>query len=337
MIVVMKPRCGNDAVGRVVERAHRLGLREHLSVGEERTIIGLIGDVRKVDVAALEAFPGVERVLRVGHPFKLASRAFHPEDSIVAVNGHSMGGERLAIIAGPCAVESEAGYVEAARLVKEAGAGFLRGGAFKPRTSPYSFQGLRREGLRILARARGETGLPVITEVMSPEDIPAVAEVADVLQVGARNMQNYALLAELGGCGKPVMLKRGMAASIEEWLMAAEYILANGNPRVVLCERGIRTFEGYTRNTLDLSAVALAKTLTHLPVLADPSHGTGRADLVPRMCRAAVAAGADGLMVEVHPNPEEALSDGPQSLLPGVFAELVEALKPLAAAVGRTL
>ncbi len=337
MIVVMKPGCGNDAVGRVVERAHRLGLREHLSVGEERTIIGLIGDVRKVDVAALEAFPGVERVLRVGHPFKLASRAFHPEDSIVAVNGHSMGGERLAIIAGPCAVESEAGYVEAARLVKEAGAGFLRGGAFKPRTSPYSFQGLRREGLRILARAREETGLPVITEVMSPEDIPAVAEVADVLQVGARNMQNYALLAELGGCGKPVMLKRGMAASIEEWLMAAEYILANGNPRVVLCERGIRTFEGYTRNTLDLSAVALAKTLTHLPVLADPSHGTGRADLVPRMCRAAVAAGADGLMVEVHPNPEEALSDGPQSLLPGVFAELVEALKPLAAAVGRTL
>jgi len=337
MIVVMKPGCADGDIDRIIERAHRLGLREHLSVGDERTIIGLIGDVHRVDVGAIEALPGVERVLRVGHPFKLASRAFHPEDTVVAVNGHSIGGERLAIIAGPCAVESEAGYLEAARLVKQAGADFLRGGAFKPRTSPYSFQGLRREGLRILARAREETGLPVVTEVMSPEDIPAVTEVADVLQVGARNMQNFALLAELGGCGKPVLLKRGLAASIEEWLMAAEYILANGNPRVILCERGIRTFEGYTRNTLDLSAVALAKTLTHLPVVADPSHGTGRADLVPRMCRAAVAAGSDGIMVEVHPNPAEALSDGPQSIRPDAFAELVATLRPLAAVVGRSL
>ena len=337
MIIVMKPGADAVALSALVERIHRLGLREHVVVGEERSIVGLIGDVRKVDVTALETLPGVERVLRVGHPFKLASRAFHPEDSVVAVNGHSIGGERLAIIAGPCAVESEDGYLEAARLVKEAGAGFLRGGAFKPRTSPYSFQGLRQEGLRILALARKETGLPVVTEVMSPEDIPAVAEAADVLQVGARNMQNFALLAELGKCGKPVMVKRGMAASIEDWLMAAEYVLANGNPKVVLCERGIRTFETSTRNTLDLSAVALAKTLTHLPVIADPSHGTGRADLVPGMTRAAVAAGADGVMIEVHPNPAQALSDGPQSLLPKVFATLVGSLAPLAAAVGRTV
>ncbi len=337
MIIVMKPGAGREATERLVERVRRLGLREHLSEGEEQVIIGLIGDVRKVDVAALQALPGVERVLRVGHPFKLASRAFHPEDSVVAVNGHSIGGERLAIIAGPCAVESEEGYLEAARLVKEAGAGFLRGGAFKPRTSPYSFQGLGAEGLRILALARKETGLPVVTEVMSPEDIPAVAEAADVLQVGARNMQNFALLAELGKCGKPVMVKRGMSASIEEWLMAAEYVLANGNPKVVLCERGIRTFETSTRNTLDLSAVALAKTLTHLPVIADPSHGTGRVDLVPRMCRAAVAAGADGVMIEVHPNPAEALSDGPQSMVPTAFAELVGSLEPVARAVSRSL
>ncbi|HEY3315233.1 MAG TPA: 3-deoxy-7-phosphoheptulonate synthase [Bacillota bacterium] len=335
MIVVMGPKASQADVDRLLERVRKLGLREHLSVGDERTIIGLIGDVRLVDVAAIEAMPGVERVLRVGHPFKLASRAFHPEPTVVTVDGMAIGGRRLAIMAGPCAVETEEGYLTVARAVRERGATLLRGGAFKPRTSPYSFQGLGREGLRILALAREETGLPVVTEVMRPEDIPTVADVADILQVGARNMQNYALLSELGGCRKPVLLKRGPAASIEEWLMAAEYILSNGNPDVILCERGIRTFESYTRNTLDLSAVALAKRLTHLPVIADPSHGTGRADLVPEMSRAAVAAGADGLIIEVHHNPTEALSDGPQSLLPEAFGELVAGLRPLAEAVGR--
>ncbi len=300
-------------------------------------IIGVIGNGRPLDPIQFERMSGVERVVPVLRPFKLASREFHPQDTVVKVNGVRIGGDEIVVMAGPCAVENRDQILEAARAVKGAGAKVLRGGAFKPRTSPYSFQGLGVEGLRLLAAAREETGLPVVTEVMAPEMVPLVSTYADILQIGARNMQNYALLHAVGEAQRPVLLKRGMMSTIEELLMAAEYILSHGNERIVLCERGIRTFEPYTRNTVDINAVPLLKQLTHLPVVVDPSHGTGKWELVGPVSKAAIAAGADGLIIEVHPHPEEALSDGAQSLKPARFAALMQELRPVAEAVGRTL
>jgi 3-deoxy-7-phosphoheptulonate synthase len=280
---------------------------------------------------------GVMDVMSVAHPFKIASREYNPDNSVIPLGNAQVGAEDLALIAGPCSVEGRSEILEIAHAVKEAGATALRGGAFKPRTSPYSFQGLGEEGLRLLALAREETGLPVVTEVMAPELVPLVTQYADILQIGARNMQNYALLHAVGEARHPVMLKRGMMATVEELLMAAEYILSHGNERVILCERGIRTFETYTRNTIDINAVPLLRQLSHLPVIVDPSHGTGKWELVAPVARAAVAAGADGLMIEVHPNPTDALSDGAQSLKPKRFATLMESIDAIAAAVGRTL
>ncbi|MFN2242070.1 MAG: 3-deoxy-7-phosphoheptulonate synthase, partial [Anaerolineae bacterium] len=299
--------------------------------------IGIIGNGRPLDRAQIERMSGVERTVPVLRPFKLASRDFHPQDTVVPINGVAVGGERLVVMAGPCAVEGREQLLEAAQVVKSAGAQMLRGGAFKPRTSPYSFQGLGEEGLRYLAAAREETGLPVVTEVMSPEQVPLVATFADILQIGARNMQNYALLHAVGEAQRPVLLKRGMMSTIEELLMSAEYILSHGNDRVILCERGIRTFEKYTRNTLDINAVPLLKQLSHLPVIVDPSHATGKWELVAAVSRAAVAAGADGLLIEVHPDPSSAVSDGAQSLKPETFAELMAGLESVARAVGRAL
>ena len=337
MIVIMKHGATAAQIANVTARIEGMGCMTHLSTGEERTIIGVIGNGRPIDREQIERMSGVERAVAVLRPFKLASREFHPQDSVIPINGISIGGKPLTIIAGPCSVESRAQLLETAEAVKQGGAHILRGGAFKPRSSPYSFQGLGEEGLRLLAEARSLTGLPVITEVIAPELVPLVMTYADILQVGARNMQNFALLHAVGESQRPVMLKRGMMATMEELLMAAEYILSHGNQRVILCERGIRTFENYTRNTLDLSAVPMLKQLSHLPVVVDPSHGTGKWELVESMSRAAIAAGADGLIVEVHPRPEEALSDGAQSLKPARFASLIESLKPIATAVGRTL
>jgi 3-deoxy-7-phosphoheptulonate synthase len=314
-----------------------LGCRTHLSEGKERTIIGVIGNGRPLDREQIERMAGVERTVPILRPFKLASREFHPQDTVVTVNGVPIGGRQVVVMAGPCAIESRDQLLETARAVKEAGALILRGGAFKPRTSPYSFQGLGEEGLRLLAEAREETGLPAVTEVMDPQMVPLVTGYADILQVGARNMQNYALLHAIGEAQWPVLLKRGMMSTIEELLMAAEYILSHGNDHVILCERGIRTFEPYTRNTLDISAVPLLKQLSHLPVVVDPSHGTGKWELVEPVSRAAVAAGADGLIIEVHPHPDEAFSDGAQSLKPARFTTLMQSLRPVAEAVGRVL
>jgi len=337
MIVVMKKGATSAQIANVAARIEQLGCRVHLSEGEERTIIGVIGNGRPLDREPIERLDGVERTVLILRPFKLASREFHPQDTVVKVSGVSIGGRQVVVMAGPCAVESCEQLLETARVVQEAGGRVLRGGAFKPRTSPYSFQGLGEEGLRLLAQARDETGLPVVTEVIDPQMVPLVTTYADILQVGARNMHNYALLHAVGEAQRPVLLKRGMMSTIEELLMAAEYILSHGNERVILCERGIRTFEHYTRNTLDISAVPLLKQLCHLPVVVDPSHGTGKWELVDPVSRAAVAAGADGLIIEVHPHPEAALSDGVQSLKPARFAALMESLRPVAEAVGRTL
>lgn len=337
MIVIMKHGATTAQIANVTARIESMGCTTHLSQGEERTIIGVIGNGRPIDREQIERMSGVERAVAVLRPFKLASREFHPQDSVVPINGISIGGKQLTIIAGPCSVEGRAQLLETADAVKKAGAHVLRGGAFKPRSSPYSFQGLGEEGLRLLAEARSLTGLPIITEVISPELVPLVTTYADILQVGARNMQNFALLHAVGESQRPVLLKRGMMSTMEELLMAAEYILSHGNQRVILCERGIRTFENYTRNTLDLSAVPMLKQLSHLPVIVDPSHGTGKWELIEPMSRAAIAAGADGLIIEVHPRPEEALSDGAQSLKPARFAALLQSLKPIAEAVGRTM
>jgi 3-deoxy-7-phosphoheptulonate synthase len=337
MIIVMRMGAAEEQIQTVVDRVVELGFQAHLSEGEERTIIGVIGDERPVDQTLFELMDGVERTVPILKPFKLASRDFKEEDTIVPINGTIIGGERVAMMAGPCAVESEAQLLETAWAVKAAGATILRGGAFKPRTSPYSFQGLGEKGLEFLALAREKTGLGIVTEVMAPEQVPLVAQYADILQVGARNMQNYALLHAVGEARKPVLLKRGMMSTLEELLMSAEYILSHDNYRVILCERGIRTFERYTRNTLDINAVPVLKELTHLPVIVDPSHGTGKWQLVGAVSRAAVAAGADGLMIEVHPHPERALSDGAQSLKPDKFAQLMVELRRVASAVGRTL
>lgn len=337
MIVVMKPGATNAQIANVVARIEQFGCRAHISQGVERTIVGIIGNDRPIDREQLERMEGVERTVPILRPFKLASRDFHPQDTIVEVNGVAIGGQEVVVMAGPCAVESREQLLETAYAVKAAGAKVLRGGAYKPRTSPYSFQGLGEEGLRLLAEAREATGLLIVTEVMEPQMVPLVTTYADILQVGARNMQNFALLHAVGEAMRPVLLKRGMMSTIEELLMSAEYILSHGNERVILCERGIRTFEQYTRNTLDIAAVPLLKQLSHLPVIVDPSHGTGKWELVEATARAAVAAGADGLIIEVHPRPEEALSDGAQSLKPARFAALMRGLRPVAEAVGRTL
>jgi 3-deoxy-7-phosphoheptulonate synthase len=337
MIIVMKHTATDDDVQRVMERVEEFGLRTHISQGEERLIIGVIGDERPVSRAAFERIEGVERVMRVLFPFKLASRDFKPEDTVIPLNGTRIGDRAVVVMAGPCAVEDRVQMREVAHAIKEVGVKILRGGAFKPRTSPYSFQGLGREGLELLAEVRDEFGLAIVTEVMSPEEVPLVAQYADILQVGTRNMQNYALLHTVGDSGKPVLLKRGLMSTLQELLMSAEYILSHGNYRVMLCERGIRTFEPYTRNTFDINAIPALKGLTHLPVIGDPSHGTGKWDLVGAVSRAAVAAGADGLLIEVHPHPSRALSDGGQSLRPEAFAHLMAELKAVAEAVGREL
>jgi 3-deoxy-7-phosphoheptulonate synthase len=336
MIVIMKPDATGTQMANVIARIEQMGCGVDISEGKERTIIGIIGNGRPLDREQIERMDGVERTVPILRPFKLASRDFHPQDTVVKLNGVSIGGQQVIIMAGPCSVESWPQLLETAHAVKEAGAQILRGGAFKPRTSPYSFQGLGEEGLRLLAAAREETGLLVVTEVMDPQLVPLVTTYADILQIGARNMQNYTLLHAVGEAQRPVLLKRGMMSTVEEMLMAAEYILSHGNNRVILCERGIRTFETYTRNTFDINAIPLLKQLSHLPVVADPSHGTGKWELVEPISRAAVAAGADGLIVEVHQRPEEALSDGAQSLKPTRFAALVKSLRPVAEAVGRT-
>jgi len=337
MIIVFRPDATQEDLDHVVKKLRDLGLQAHISKGVERTLVGAIGDEAVLRTIPLEAFPGVENVLPILKPFKLASRDFRKENTLVRVGSSEIGGKRIAVIAGPCAVENKTLMIEIAKGVKEGGANFLRGGAFKPRTSPYAFQGLEEEGLKYLVDARERTGLPIVTEVMDPRDIQLIAEYADVLQIGARNMQNFRLLKDAGLCKKPVLLKRGISATIKEWLMSAEYIMAGGNHQVILCERGIRTYETETRNTLDLSAIPVLKKLTHLPVVVDPSHAVGKRDLVAPMAKAAVAAGADGLLIEVHANPEEALCDGEQSLKPDAFKKLMDELKPIARAVGREI
>jgi 3-deoxy-7-phosphoheptulonate synthase len=335
MIIVMKHHASAAQIAAVVSRVEAVGYRASLIKGEERTIIGVIGDDRPVDRTQFETLDGVEKTMPVLKPFKLASREMHPGDTYVPLNGTPIGAKQIGIIAGPCSVEGRTQLLEAAFAVKEAGATALRGGAFKPRTSPYSFQGLGEAGLQYLAEAREATGLPVVTEAMSPEQVPLVAQYADVIQIGARNMQNYDLLRAAGKADIPVLLKRGMMSTIEELLMSAEYVLAGGNARVILCERGIRTFEKYTRNTTDINAIPVIKSLTHLPVILDPSHATGKWEYVTAVARAGIAAGADGLIVEVHPNPTEALSDGAQSLRPEKFAQMVRECRAVAAAIGR--
>ncbi|MEQ8202060.1 MAG: 3-deoxy-7-phosphoheptulonate synthase [Syntrophomonadaceae bacterium] len=329
MVIVMKKGATPDQITAVQERLAKKGFNVHVSEGVNRTILGAVGDRTRVDHTALQAMAGVENVVAIMKPFKMASREFKTDNTIIEVGTAAFGDGSVPLIAGPCAVEGREQYIETAVAVWERGAKLLRGGAFKPRTSPYAFQGLGEEGLKIMAEARDITGLPIVTEVMDQKSVPMVAEYADIIQIGARNMQNFYLLKEVGKYNKPVLLKRGLSATMEEWLMAAEYILDSGNSQVILCERGIRTFETYTRNTLDLSAIPLIKQLSHLPVIVDPSHGTGKRDLVIPMSLAAVAAGCDGLIVEVHTNPAEAWSDGPQSLIPdefGVLAQQVQAV-----------
>jgi len=338
MIIVARSEITEQQLDQIRERVEARGLRTHVSRGQHRTIIGCIGDEQLLSDVPWHALPGVESVTPVLKPYKLASREFAAEQTVVRVGeGRSVGGRALSVIAGPCSVESKAQLQTTADAVKRAGANMLRGGAFKPRSSPYAFQGLGLEALKLLVQTRAETGLPVVTEVMDTRQVELVAEYADVLQIGARNMQNFALLSEVGRVQRPVLLKRGLSATIKELLMAAEYIIAQGNRNVILCERGIRTFESATRNTLDVAAIPVLKLETHLPVIVDPSHAGGRADLVAPLAYAAIAAGADGLIVEVHPEPENARSDGDQSLTPSAFAELMRALGPFAAAAGRTL
>jgi 3-deoxy-7-phosphoheptulonate synthase len=337
MIIILKPSATEAEIALVVKKIEGFGLAAHISKGTERTIIGAIGDERVLQDRPLEAFPFVEQVLPVLKPYKLASREFKPEGTIVNIDGVLVGGKQVVVMAGPCAVENRDSLLQVAKCVKDAGGHILRGGAYKPRTSPYTFQGLGEEGLTYLSEAKAETGLPIATELMDPRDAPQVYQCADLVQIGARNMQNFRLLKEVGCRRKPVLLKRGLSCTIKDLLLAAEYILSEGNYDVILCERGIRTFEDATRNTLDLSAIPLIKRLSHLPVIVDPSHATGKWHLVAPMALAAVAAGADGIMVEVHPHPEDALSDGPQALLPSTFEKLMNDLSKVAQAVGRSL
>ncbi|OPY58920.1 MAG: Phospho-2-dehydro-3-deoxyheptonate aldolase [Pelotomaculum sp. PtaU1.Bin035] len=337
MIIIMDHHASDDSIEAVLTRLDMAGFQIHLSQGVERTIIGAIGDKTRLGGLGLEAMPGVEKVIPILQPYKLASRTFHEEGTIIKVGDQEIGGDTIHVMAGPCAVENREQVMETAEIVKKAGATILRGGAFKPRTSPYSFQGMEEEGLKLLAEAREATGLLVVTEVMDVRAVPMVAEYADIIQIGARNMQNFFLLRELAKVDKPVLLKRGPAATVEDWLMAAEYIMSGGNYNVILCERGIRSFENYTRNTLDLTAVPVVKYLSHLPVIVDPSHAIGKWRFVPAMSKAAIAAGADGLLIEIHPNPQEALCDGPQSLTPANFCSMMTELKQIAAAVGRRM
>ena len=337
MIVVMKTGSSDKEIAGVVKRINAAGLKEHLSQGVERTIIGVLGQTFPELRDMLEMLPGVDEVIPVSKPYKLCSREFHPRDTTVKVGGVTIGGNEIVVMAGPCAVEDEQQLLETAKAVKAAGATILRGGAFKPSTSPYSFRGLGEQGLKLLAQIKKETELLIITEVMAPGDVELVAKYADILQIGTRNMQNFNLLEEAGRTGKPVLLKRGLAATIQEWLLAAEYILAQGNQRLMLCERGIRTFETYTRNTMDISAIPIIEKVSHLPIIADPSHGTGKWYLVPPLALAAIAAGADGLIIEVHPHPDSALKDGPQSLTFDNFRLLMSQLVPVAAAINRRM
>jgi 3-deoxy-7-phosphoheptulonate synthase len=337
MVVVMRTDAAEADVERVVERVREAGGDAFVSPGKFRTIIGLVGDTESFLSLPLATLPGVEQIVRVGKPYKLVARELHPNSSTVHIGEAGIGRETFSVIAGPCAVETREQALTAAHAALKAGATVLRGGAYKPRTSPYAFQGLARQGLEILAECRAETGLPIVTEVVDAGDVEHVAEVADALQIGTRNMQNFALLKEVGRVHKPVLLKRGLSATVEEWLMAAEYVAQQGNSEIVLCERGIRTFETATRNTLDLAGMVVAQLETHLPVIVDPSHATGRHDLVAPMARAALAAGADGVMVDVHPNPSEALCDGPQALTPDEVAGLGKELSALADALGRPM
>lgn len=337
MIIVMSPAASQEDLAGVEEKIKANGLTFHLSKGEDRTIVGVIGDKKKIANLEMNMMPGVEKTVRITEKYKLVSREFHPADTVVDVDGVKIGGEHLTVMAGPCAVESEDQLKEAARCVREGGAQFLRGGAFKPRTSPYDFQGLAEKGLKMLREAADENGLKVVTEIVDKDDMELIGTYADVYQVGARNMQNFQLLKALGKAKKPVMLKRGLSSTISEWLNAAEYIAAGGNENIIFCERGIRTYETFTRNTLDLSAVAAVKELSHLPIIVDPSHGTGRWQMVRPMARAAIAAGADGLIIEVHPHPEVALSDGNQSLTPKNFNHLMEEVKQIGALMGKAL
>ena len=338
MIIVMKSTASKEDVEKVSGSVEKLGLRVNVVNGATQSVIGIIGDTTKVDPESIEVDPAVEKVMHVSEPYKLANRAFHPEDSVIDVGGVKIGGGHLAVIAGPCSVESKEQVIEIAKAAKAAGANLLRGGAFKPRTSPYAFQGMGTEGLDILVAAKKETGLPIVSELMSADYIEEFNEKVDLVQIGARNMQNFDLLKKVGkATKKPILLKRGLSATFQEWIMSAEYIMASGNPNVILCERGVRTFESYTRNTLDLQAVPVIKELTHLPIIIDPSHAGGKWWLVNPMAKAAVAAGCDGLMIEVHNNPEKPLCYKPQSLKPSKFQQLMKELKPIADAVGKEI
>ncbi|HWO94596.1 MAG TPA: 3-deoxy-7-phosphoheptulonate synthase [Dehalococcoidia bacterium] len=337
MIVIMKVGATDEDLNHVLERLQEVGLSGEVTHGVERNIVGVVGKVFPELSTMIETLPGVDHTVPVSRPYKLASREFRPASTVIHVSGVAIGANETVVMAGPCSVESEEQLLSTARAVKAAGAHILRGGAFKPRSSPYSFRGLGEEGLRYLAAAREETGMPVITEVLTVKDVDLVAQYADILQIGARNMQNFILLEEVGRTGKPIMLKRALSGEIEEWLLCAEYILAQGNRQVMLCERGIRTFERATRNTMDLSAVPLIKELSHLPIIVDPSHGTGKRSLVGPMGVAGIAAGADGLMIEVHPNPDHALSDGAQSLTPDDFEHMMQSVGRVADAIGRSL
>lgn len=337
MIIVLKPRTSEENLNRVVGMVHAKGLETHIVRGEGLTIIGCIGDTVRIDPRLFEVDKSVEKVMHVQEPYKLANRAFHPEDTIVDVSGVKVGGGHMALIAGPCSVESEEQVIEIAKAAKESGANMLRGGAFKPRTSPYSFQGMGLAGLDILCKAREVTGLPIVTELMSAEYLDIFDEKVDLIQIGARNMQNFDLLKQLGKTKRPILLKRGLNATYEEWIMSAEYIMSSGNENVILCERGVRTFESYTRNTLDLQAIPVIRRLSHLPVIVDPSHAGGKWWLVEPMAKASVAAGADGLMIEVHNNPECALCDGGQSLKPEKYDRLLKEILQIAKAVGKEM
>jgi len=330
MVIVMKPQATQEVIEKIKRKMESLGCQVHPTQGENYCILGLVGDTRKIDPSQIAANENVEKVLKVQHPFKLASRIFHPEDSIIQVGDFKIGGSEVAMMAGPCSVEGEEQLMTIAREVKRLGAQFLRGGAYKPRTSPYSFQGMGEEGLKLMKKAKEETGLHIVTEVMDQDTFDVVAAYADILQIGARNMQNFPLLKKAGRSDLPILLKRGLSATIEEWLMSAEYIMAEGNQKVILCERGIRTFETYTRNTLDISAIPAIKELSHLPIIIDPSHACGKWAMVEPLSKAAIAAGADGLIVEVHHQPELAFSDGAQSLKPEKFARLMDAVNLLA-------
>ena len=337
MIVVMKPGATAENLSAVVKKIESAGLRTHLSKGEEVTIVGVIGDKKIIANLELQMMAGVDKTVRITEKYKLVSRDFHPEDTIIDAGGIKIGGNEIIVMAGPCAVENLEQLREAAASVKKYGAKFLRGGAFKPRTSPYDFQGLGEDGLKLLKRVGEEFNLKIVTEIVDKDDIELFCHYADILQVGARNMQNFQMLKALGKCSKPILLKRGLSATISEWLNAAEYIMSGGNEQVIFCERGIRTYETFTRNTLDLSAVAAVKELSHLPIVVDPSHGTGRWKMVAPMARAAIAAGADGLIIEVHPHPEKALSDGDQSLTPDAFKDLMQSLGGIAKVMGKSI